>query len=290
MMEKDDLVHDQFKCDEPKKDFGFQLLKLEDVFSFKSSSNRNPFKSHRINFFTLLLMTEGEMTHEVDFIKYNMVKGDCLFISKEQIHKFDKSPTYKGYVLIFTEEFMLQHFSLSAFSKIGFLSNYLLNPSLFKDFGDMDIFISALKRELSLELGMVKDDIVASMLTVFLLKAQLHTSHALKSYYGDYGRFAEFQKLVASKYKDTRLVKNYAAFLNIPFKQLNKLSRIFTEKTAKEYINNYIVLEAKRRLAATNAPIKQIAYDCGFNEATNFLKFFKKITGSTPGEFRQIRG
>ncbi|WP_299218648.1 helix-turn-helix transcriptional regulator [uncultured Aquimarina sp.] len=288
-MEKDEFIHTLFECDEPKKGFGFQLFKMEDVFTLKSSSNKNPFASHRINFFTLLLMTQGEMTHQVDFIKYDMVEGDCLFISKEQIHKFDKSPTYKGYVLIFSEDFLLRHVSLSAFAKISFLSNYHLNPSFFKDFGDINLFISLLKRELSLELGAMKEDIVASILTVFLLKAQLHTSHALKSYFGNYGQFAKFQTLVASKYKDTRLVKNYAAFLNIPLKQLNNLCRTFTEKTAKEYISNYIILEAKRCLVATNIPIKQIAYDCGFNEATNFLKFFKKITGATPSEFREFR-
>ncbi|MEM8509555.1 MAG: helix-turn-helix domain-containing protein [Bacteroidota bacterium] len=288
-MEKEVFIDSQFECNDPKKECSFQLLKMEDVFSFNASAHKNPFKSHRINFFTILLLTEGEMTHEVDFISYKMVQGDCLFISKEQIHKFDDSPTYKGYILIFSEDFMLKHLSLSAFSKISFLSNYLLNPSLFKDFGDIDVFISALKRELSFELGIIKDDIVASMLTVFLLKAQLHTSHALKSYYGDYGQFSKFQELVASKYMESRSARHYAALLNVPYKQLNKLSKVFTEKTAKEYINNYIILEAKRNLVASTIPVKEIAYACGFKEATNFIKFFKRITGDTPMKFRKMR-
>ncbi|MEM9361419.1 MAG: helix-turn-helix domain-containing protein [Bacteroidota bacterium] len=287
-MKKDKFLHEQFECDELTTDFGYQLFKMEDVFSSSTSSNKDPFRSHRINFFTLLLLVEGEMTHEVDFVAYKMLAGDCLFISKEQIHKFDKSPTYKGYCLIFTEEFLLKHLSLSAFSKISFLSNYHLNPSLFKTFGDIDIFISALQRELSFDLGVVKEDIVASMLTVFLLKAQLRTSHALKSYYGDYGQFAKFQNLVTANYKDTRSAKYYATLLNIPYKQLNKLSRGFTRKTAKEYINNYIMLEAKRSLVATNMSVKEIAYECGFNEVTNFVKFFKRISGETPIRFREV--
>ena len=77
--------------------------------------------------------------------------------------------------------------------------------------------------------------------------------------------------------------------MNIPYKQLNKLSRAFSKKTAKEYINNYIILEAKRNLVATNAPVKEIAYKCGFKEATNFIKFFKRITGDTPVKFREMR-
>ena len=129
-MLREDLHRTSFESVGYKKEFGFQLLKMEDVFSFKPSTKKNPFKPHRINFFALLLLTEGEMTHEVDFVEYKMTKGDCLFISKGQIHKFDKSPTYKGHGIIFTEEFMLHHFSLSAFSKISFLFNYHLNPYL----------------------------------------------------------------------------------------------------------------------------------------------------------------
>ncbi|MEM8847693.1 MAG: helix-turn-helix transcriptional regulator [Bacteroidota bacterium] len=289
MVKKEAFIFSDFECEEPSRECGFQLMKMEDVFSIKSTTNKNPFKSHRIDFFTLLLLMEGEMTHEVDFVAYKMLAGDGLFVSKEQIHKFDESPGYKGYILIFSEEFLIRHLSLSAFSKISFLSNYHLNPSLFKTFDDISVFMNALKRELSFELGTIRDDIVASMLTVFLLKAQLYTSHALKSYYGDYGQFAKFQNLVAAKYMESRSARYYATRLFLPYKQLNKLSRIFTEMTAKEYINNYIILEAKRSLAATNTPVKEIAYSCGFKEATNFIKFFKRITGDTPMQFRKMR-
>jgi len=278
----------KFECVELKKEFDFRLFKIEDVFSFKPTSKKNPFKPHRTNLFTLLLLTEGTMSHEIDFKEYKMEKGDCLFISKEQIHKFDSSPSYEGYGFVFTEEFMLQHFSLSAFSKISFLYNYHLTPPLFKDFGDQEIFLRALKREFSLELGRVKVDIVASILSVFLLKAQFHLGHELKSNNGDYAQFIQFQKLVATKYMETRITKHYALWLNITHKQLNRLCRIFTKMTAKEYIINYLVMEAKRRLATTSLSVKQIAFECGFDETTNFLKFFKKNTGITPTIFRKI--
>jgi len=286
-MEK--LLEKQFECAYPKNDFGFKLLKMEDVFNFDPTPDRNPFKSHRVNFFTMLLLTEGQMNHEVDLTTYEMVKGDCLFIAREQIHKFDTNPTYKGYVVIFTEQFMLKHFSTSALSQISFLSNYHLNPTLFRDFGDIDVLISALKREFEFELGKVKDDIVAAMLTVFLLKAQLHASHALKSYNGDYRQFMEFQNMVNSKFIQTRKANEYANYLNTTYKQLNALCKAFTHKTAKEYIDDYVVLQAKRLMVMSEQPIKQTAFDCGFKEVTNFLKFFKKVAGITPAQFREMR-
>lgn len=283
------LTHQKFKSVGYKKEFGFQLVKMEDIFSFKPSKKKNPFKPHRIDFFTLLLLTNGTMTHEVDFIDYKMTEGDCLFIAKGQIHKFDKTPNYNGYGIIFTEEFMLRHFSLSAFSKISFLCNYHLNPSFFSDFGDREILIKALKRESSLNLGHIKPDVIASILTIFLLKAQLQAGHVLNSYKGNYAKFIKFQEMVISKYAETRAAKDYANFLNITYKRLNNLCKTFTKKTAKEYINDYIILDAKRFLVTSDLPIKEIAYNCGFQEVTNFLKFFKRLTNYTPKEFREIR-
>ncbi|MEM6831193.1 MAG: hypothetical protein AAF551_11825, partial [Bacteroidota bacterium] len=66
----ENLLEEQFECAKPKEEFDFQLLKMENVFSFDSKPDRNPFESHRVHFFTILLLTEGEMIHEVDFIKY----------------------------------------------------------------------------------------------------------------------------------------------------------------------------------------------------------------------------
>ncbi|MEM8509553.1 MAG: helix-turn-helix domain-containing protein [Bacteroidota bacterium] len=271
------------------QEFGFQWFKIEEVYSRKTSSDVDPFVSHRIHYFTLLLVTEGETSHEVDFITYTLQKGYCLFISPEQIHKFNTSSTCSGYVMHFTEDFMIRNFSQSAFSKISFLSNYVLNPSMFRDFGDIKLFITALEREFALDLGIVKENLVAAMLTVFLLKAQLHTGHALKSYHGDFGTFSKFQYLVSMYHKESRSAKHYANLLNISYKKLNNLSKALTKRTAKDYINDYMILEAKRRLAATNMSIKEIAYEFGFKEATNFIKFFKRATGDTPMKFREIR-
>ncbi|MEM6397812.1 MAG: helix-turn-helix transcriptional regulator [Bacteroidota bacterium] len=267
----------------------FKLFDIADIISFYSSMKIDPSIPHRTNFYILLFLTEGETVHEVDFKPYRVGKGDCLFISKEQIHKFDTSSKREGYIFIFSEEFILRHFSLSAISKINFLYNYHLTLPLFKDFKDQEIFIIAVKRELLLESGKTKFDIIASILTVFLLKAQFNIGNESKLSAGDYNQFIAFQKIVVSKHMETRVAKHYASILNMTLKQLNNLCKIFINISAKEYISNYIILESKRRLATNSNPVKEIAHEVGFTEATNFLKFFKRKTGMTPGKFRALQ-
>ncbi len=288
-MENKDRLETTPEYQESMQEFGFQWFRIEDIYTGKISSSVDPFVSHRIKYFTLLLLTEGETHHEVDFVTYTLEKGYCLFISQERIQKFHESANCTGYVMNFTEDFMVRNFSQSAFSKISFLSNYVLNPTMFKDFGDIELFITALKRELTLDLGIVKENLVASMLTVFLLKAQLHAGHDLKSYRGDFATFSKFQYFISLFHKESRSAKHYANLLNISYKELNNLTKVFTESTAKDYINDYTILEAKRSLASTNLSIKEIAFDYGFKEATNFIKFFKRATGDTPMKFREMR-
>lgn len=283
----DKNLETQFECDDPKEVFSYKLLKIEDVFSFKPTPDRNPFKSHRVDFFTILLITQGTMTHEVDFQEFKMIEGDCLFVCKGQIHKFDSSPTYKGYCFVFSEGYLFHHMSPSALSKINFIYNYHLTVPLLRDFADRDFFLVALKRELRQERGEIKPDIIASILAVFLLKVQVYVSQVLKSYDGEYIEFMKFQNLVSSRYAQTRKVNEYSNHLNITRKQLNKLCKTFTNKTAKEYINDYVVLQAKRLMVISKLTIKQAAFECGFREETNFSKFFKKISGVTPSQFRK---
>jgi len=56
---------------------------------------------------------------------------------------------------------------------------------------------------------------------------------------------------------------------------------------AKTFIASRLALEAKRLLVHTEMPISAIAQRLGFDEATNFIKFFRGIEGCTPGEFRR---
>ena len=56
---------------------------------------------------------------------------------------------------------------------------------------------------------------------------------------------------------------------------------------AKAFIASRISLEAKRLLVHTDLSVTLIAESLGFEEATNFIKFFKREAGCTPAEFRR---
>lgn len=78
----------------------------------------------------------------------------------------------------------------------------------------------------------------------------------------------------------------YAHRLGCSSRSLNRACRAIADVSAKDVIVARIVLGAKRRLALTDDPVAAISQQMGFDEATNFMKYFRRETGTTPTAFR----
>lgn len=71
------------------------------------------------------------------------------------------------------------------------------------------------------------------------------------------------------------------------------LSRIFKEEkgiSLSSYINEVRIRNAKSMLLSSDIPLSSLAYCCGFDDQSYFSKVFKKLTGTTPGKYREKRG
>jgi len=99
--------------------------------------------------------------------------------------------------------------------------------------------------------------------------------------------YINFLEKVDIKYKEWHNAKNYTEELRISASKLNSCTTYFSHRTASELINERIILEAKRLLyELCRTSIKEIAYELGFEDNSNFVKHFKRHTGMTPTEYR----
>jgi AraC-like DNA-binding protein len=99
--------------------------------------------------------------------------------------------------------------------------------------------------------------------------------------------FSDFKNHLEKYFSETRNAKEYAGMMGISYTHLNKACKSITGNTAKAFIDRFIILETKRRLATSDISVKELTYALGFDEPTNFLKYFKKHTGQSPLQFKK---
>jgi len=97
----------------------------------------------------------------------------------------------------------------------------------------------------------------------------------------------KFESLVDKMYADTKNVSDYAEKLNITPNYLTTLVKNQTGKSAKDIIQERLLLESKSLLKFSGLDVAEIAYRLNFQEPTHFTRFFKKLNGNTPNKFRQ---
>lgn len=95
----------------------------------------------------------------------------------------------------------------------------------------------------------------------------------------------DFMKLVHLHYVRERSVSFYAHKLCVSAKYLSMIIKDATGRTATEWINYFVCIEAKNMLKYSGKSIQQVSYALNFPTQSAFGKFFKRVTGQSPSEF-----
>ncbi len=98
----------------------------------------------------------------------------------------------------------------------------------------------------------------------------------------------DFIKLVHIYYSRERAVKFYADKLFISPKYLSLLVKESTGRSAANFIDEFVILEAKNMLRFSGKNIQQIAYALNFTNQSSFGKYFKHLTGMSPTEYQKL--
>jgi AraC family transcriptional activator of pobA len=95
-----------------------------------------------------------------------------------------------------------------------------------------------------------------------------------------------FKKALKKYFKTVKSPSEYAAILNITSSYLNEVVKETTGRPVSYWIHKEVMMESKRLLYHTNLSVKEIAFSMGYEDHAYFSRLFRKITGKTPGQFR----
>ncbi len=99
--------------------------------------------------------------------------------------------------------------------------------------------------------------------------------------------FRDFSRLLEIHFREKHNVSEYAELLHVAPKTLTHKFKNLQLESPNQLIINRILLEAKRLLVYTEKPVKEIAYNLGYEDPAYFNRLFTSKTGSTPSNFKK---
>ncbi|EAY24958.1 AraC family transcriptional regulator [Microscilla marina] len=273
-----------------KHHINFDLQQMENIYEAAQGSTDVP---HRHDYYTIMLVEVAKGRHVIDYQSYVFAGCEVFFVNPGQVHQVALQAKPKGWVITFSRDFLVEN---------SIPESFISNINLFRQFGDtpplsLDEDTFARLKNLIAEMQAClpssfhyRNRALGALLQLFLIYCSnscLLDTTQLDEESNGVCIFRDFKKLVEQHYQQWHKVGTYASEIPISPKHLSHTVKKLTGKSAKEFIQDRLILEGKRLLIHTRLNIKQIAYELGFEEPLHFSNFFKKKAQVSPSEFRQ---
>lgn len=278
-----------------------------DIRSFEENmqSVKEQMPPFRHEFYAIAIKADG--VGKVRTGEFNdFPEGTTIFFNTPfQVLSWDIVPNWKGYYIIFSQDFIAQSSVLQdilrifPFLKMDTSIPFTIPASALE--GILSVF-SSIWREYH---GKEADKFQLIEAQVFLLlshvrrffEQQVDTQLAKESLKAaDLKLLSRYQTLIqTSFYPDAQLetfsnlhsTSYYAQKLSVHPNHLNAVVKSASGITALSHIHNHILSLAKSYLAQTDWSVKEIAYSLHFDSPNGFSSFFKRNTKTTPLAYRE---
>jgi AraC family transcriptional regulator, transcriptional activator of pobA len=269
----------------------FVIKKLDGIDSVTIGSEADP---HRHNYFSIIWPFTGSGKHVIDFREYPILPDNVFFVSPRQVHQLVITSVLSGYVILFTSEFM---------DKNTIRNDFISNLKLFRNCDETPplpidaITVSKLRLFADGMMSAFRDqeemflETIGAYLKLFMIECNgqcsLSPGSNLQNIEVSKTLVKNFKDLVEKNYARSHQVKYYAETLSVTPNYLNEVIKTSVNIPAKEFIQNRLILEAKRMAIFTNKSAKEIGFELGFEDPSHFSKFFKINTGQSIQTFKE---
>ena len=265
------------------------------IFSFENNHHFDHLQRH--NYYSIILMVEGETLLNVDFGNYPLIAPSILCLSPYQPYLLGASPHISGMALNFHPDFFCTYKHQHEVASEGVLFHNIYEPPFFA--AENTESLVALLRQMQKEIQqeeLAQHELLVSYLKVFLiyiLRIKVAQSPVVYQKKLENTKTTILQNLTDSiekHYREKHSASEYAQLLNISANALAKLVKGHFGKTLTDLIAQRIMTEAKRELYLTSKSVKEIAYQLGYKDEYYFSRFFKKQAGIPPNLYRTTVG
>jgi len=250
----------------------------------------------RLNALIIGVGTEGETSLTSNLQEFRLKKDSLFIFSPKHILQVQSNNRFKAHLIVIAPDFL---------KRININTKRMM--PLFLQFGSLPCmelthaesqslrsFISMVEQELKGSETDFSSEIIGGLIAATIYKVGDILTHYLTEHpevdspihnrAEEY--FRQFTELLGEHYKHERSVGFYARQLCITPKYLTTLIKRISGKSVSEWIDNYVILEAKTLLKYSNMSVQEIAYYLNFPNQSFFGSYFKRNAGMSPSQYK----
>ncbi|MEV5121938.1 AraC family transcriptional regulator [Streptomyces decoyicus] len=267
---------------------GAEVLGFGDLLARARGHDIDPYATKRLAFHELIAVRTGVLRCSVDFTEHELKPGSWLWVRPGQISRYRSDLTRtEGTIVLFLPGFLSPATVDAAHVDQPHWQRPLTPQGAEADaVRHVRELLESEYRQLAGGLPLeVHIEVVRHLLAVLVLRLA-HVRGAQSGDEAGSAAFRSFQQAVERDFAHTHRVEEYARRLGYSVRTLTRATHAAAGCGAKRYIDDRVLLEAKRLLVHTGLTATAIGDRLGFPDATVFTKFFRQRAGETPATFR----
>ena len=250
----------------------------------------------RLNALIIGVGTEGETSLTSNLQEFRLKKDSLFIFSPKHILQVQSNNRFKAHLIVIAPDFLKRinidtKRMMPLFLQFGSLPCMELTHA---ESQSLRSFISMVEQELKGSETDFSSEIIGGLIAATIYKVGDILTHYLTEHpevdspihnrAEEY--FRQFTELLGEHYKHERSVGFYARQLCITPKYLTTLIKRISGKSVSEWIDNYVILEAKTLLKYSNMSVQEIAYYLNFPNQSFFGSYFKRNAGMSPSQYK----
>lgn len=246
----------------------------------------------RLKATVVLICLKGLIDCNINLRHYRITANHMLVNFTGDIIHINRVENIAGYAIIISEEYLQKmqlDFRFRAQSYISLRDNGPISVPL-EELTHLKPYHTLLKKNMEDGNSEVIDGLALALshTIISLMKRFQHheTPETERNETRAQQLFDKFMKLLSVYHTKERSLQFYADKMFLTPKYVSGMIKSYSGKAALDWINEYVVLEAKMMLRYTEMTVQEIAYALNFPTQSAFGKYFKQQMGKSPKQYR----
>lgn len=253
-----------------------------------------PQSSTRLNFILMAMCKKGKAQYSIDTRQQVVKPGDLMFVSERHvIDNYEASPDFECLCIMLTTEYY--HGFVQDVKNVSSLLLFSMNnpvvPLTNKEIQVFTNYFETIREKMADTSHHYRSPLVKALLlamfydmsnVIYRVERQGNRKHTRAE-----AIFANFIRLLEENFRTQHRVSWYAEQLCITPKYLSEIVKKISLRTPNEWIDSYVILEARVLLKNTTKSIKEITDELNFPNQSFLGKYFKEHVGVSPSEYRK---